>query len=115
MDCRTSLLDALQEVGEPAAFYKGQDIIMANELFAGIFKRTVDECVDLPINDICHESSIDMIQDFIKRRHIGDPNLPTTYSAKFVTVENDELNLTLTVIVTNNTGGAILVIVKKND
>ncbi len=108
-----NLLDALERCGEAAAFYKGQDILMANSLFATLFEKEAEECRDLPIMEICHEDSVEMIFDFIKRRGYGNHNVPTTYSASFRTRHNPKLNLQITIIETKNTEGAYLAILKE--
>ncbi|UCF06270.1 MAG: PAS domain-containing protein [bacterium] len=109
-----NLLDALAECGEMAAFYKGQKIVMVNGLLADLFGREIDEFEGLPIVEILNEESIDLIRDFIRRREHGDSGVPITYKAAFRTPDNPKTYLTLTVLKTSNTGGALLVILQKN-
>ena len=104
------LLDALADCGEAAVFYKNQTILHANRLFADLFERDPDQCMDLPIVEICHEESIEMIRDFMRRRAHGDHDVPTTYPASFRTAHDPKLNLRVTVIRTKNTEGAYLAI-----
>jgi CheY-like chemotaxis protein len=101
-------LDALGECGRAAAFYKGQNILKANALFAELFGRDVEECRGLSIVEMCHEESFDMIKDYIHRREFGDHNVPSTYEASFKTPHAAKLELVITVIKTKNTGGALL-------
>ena len=110
MTCMENLLNALADCGEAAVFYKGKNIVLANRLFADLFEKDPDECKDLPIVEICHEDSIEMIRDFIRRRKHGDHDIPTTYTASFRTAHNPKLNLRITVIRTENTEGAYLAI-----
>ena len=110
MTCMENLLDALADCGEAAVFYKGQNIVLANRLFGALFERDPDECKDLPIVEICHEDSIEMIRDFIRRRAHGDHDVPTTHPASFRTAHDPKLNLLITVIRTKNTEGAFLAI-----
>lgn len=110
MTCMENLLDALADCGEAAIFYKKQTIVLANRLFADLFERDQDECKGLPIVEICHEESIEMIRDFMKRRAHGDHDVPTTYPALFRTAHDPKLNLRITVIRTENTEGAYLAI-----
>jgi PAS domain S-box-containing protein len=107
------LLDALADCGEAAIFYKGKDIIMANRLFAELFEMEQEECGGLPIIDILHEESIEMIRDFIRRRAMGDTGVPEVYTADFRTKSEPRVPLHLIVVKTSNTGGALLVILKK--
>ncbi|UCF06256.1 MAG: response regulator [bacterium] len=102
------LLEALEACGKIAAFYKGQNILMANNLFADLFERDIEECRGLSILEICHEESIDMIRDYIHRREFGDHNVPSTYVASFTTPRNIRLDLVITVVKTRNTDGALL-------
>ena len=44
MECWEKLLEAFQACGEAAVLYRGKNILMANENFANLFERTVDEC-----------------------------------------------------------------------
>jgi len=104
------LLDALADCGEAAVFYKTQTILLANRLFADLFERNPDQCEGLPIVEICHEESIEMIRDFMRRRAHGDHDVPTTYAASFRTAHDPKLNLRVTVIRTKNTEGAYLAI-----
>ncbi|MBN2070180.1 MAG: hypothetical protein JW814_01885 [Candidatus Krumholzibacteriota bacterium] len=113
MKCMENLLDALADCGEAALFYRGQHVIRANRLLAALFEREQDEFDDLPVVDLCHEDSMEMILDFIKRRAFGDLNLPTTYRAYFITASNSKLELQITVIKTTNTEGAYLAIFQK--
>lgn len=109
------LLKSLEECGKIAAFYKGQNILMANSLFADLFDRDIEECRGLSIMEICHEESLDMIRDYIRRREYGDLGVPTTYAASFVTPGNIRLDLMVTVIKTQNTGGALLGIFQEKE
>ena len=76
MECMDKLLEGLAECGEAAAFYRGTEIVKANSLFADLFERDVKDFAGLPVVDICHIESIELIQDFIRRRAHGDPDLP---------------------------------------
>ena len=110
MTCMEKLLDALADCGEAAAFYKEQHIVHANRLFADLFEKDPEECQGLSIVEICHEESIEMIRDFMRRRAHGDVDVPTTYSASFRTAHDPKLDLRVTVIRTKNTEGAYLAI-----
>jgi PAS domain-containing protein len=109
------LLDALEACGKTAVFYKGQSILMANNLFADLFERDIEECRGLSIMEICHEESLDLIRDYIHRREFGDQNVPTTYAASFRTPKDIRLDMKVTVIKTKNTEGALLGIFQENE
>ena len=113
VECMEKLLDAMGECGEAAMFYKGDKILMANKPFAEMMDRTVEECRDLPIIEICHEESIAMIQDFMRRRARGDRDLPVSYFANFMTPKNPKLELRCIVVKMKNTNGAFLVILQE--
>ncbi len=113
MEKMDRLLEALADCGEAAAFYRGTEIVMANRLFAGLFCRSRQECKGLPIVEIIHEDSLDMINDFIHRRAHGDIDLPTSYRAKFRSPEEPEIPLLVTVIRTCDTERALLVILQR--
>ena len=115
MKCAENLLAALEDCGEAAAFYKGQHIMFANRLFAELFDISPDECQGLSIVELCHEESIEMIRDYIKRRAFGDHDVPTTYPASFRAAHDSKFNLMVTVIKTKNTEGAFLAIFQKTD
>jgi hypothetical protein len=107
------LLEAMDDCGEAAIFYKGKKILFANRRFADIFEMEQDQCRDLPIINILHEGSIEMIQDFIRRRAHGDTEVPAVYTAEFRTKSEPRLPLRLTVVKTGATDGAVLVVIKK--
>lgn len=109
------MLGSLEECGKIAVFYKGQSILLANNLFADLFDRDIEECRGLSIFEICHEESLDMIRDYIRRREYGDHGVPTTYAASFVTPQNIRLDLMVTIIKTQNTGGALLGIFQEKE
>ena len=109
------LLEKLEECGEVAFFYKGQNILLANKLFADLFERDIEECKGLTIIEICHEESIDMIRDFIRRRKHGDHDVPITYEAVFRTPKNPKKAMMITVIKTKNTEGALLGILQEKE
>ncbi len=108
-----NLLVALAECGEAAAFYKGHNIIYANRLFAELFDKDLEECQDLPIIDIVHEESVEMIMDFIKRRTHNHPDIPTTYKAYFRTAHDPKLELQVTILKTTKTAGAYLAVLQE--
>jgi hypothetical protein len=112
MDKRDQLVEILGEFGEAAAFYKGQKILMANDLFAELFERKREECAGLPINEIVHNESIEMIQDFIRRRAKEDTGVPTLYKAAFKTPSNPKIELKLFVLKLKLSEG-VLVILRK--
>jgi len=109
------MLDSFAEFGVAAMFYKGDEILMANEPLAELLDRTVDECNGLPIMEICHEESISMIQDFVRRRARGDRDLPVSYFAKFFAPEKGELELRCIVVKMKKSNGAFLVILQEKD
>lgn len=113
MDKMEKLLDAMADCGEAAVFYKGKKILLANRLFAELFGMEQENCRDLPIVNILHEDSIEMIQDFIRRRAHGDPDVPAVYKADFRSESENKLPLQLTIVQTGNTDGALLVILKR--
>ena len=113
MDCKQNLLEAFQACGEAAILYRGQNILMANENFASLFERTVDECAGLPILEICHNESIEMIQDYIRRRAHGDHDLPSSYEAAFRTPGDPKVTMHLTVVKLRNVDGALVIFHKK--
>lgn len=109
------LLEALAACGKTAAFYKGQSILLANKLFADLFERDIEECRGLSIFEICHEESLDMIRDYIRRREHGDHDVPTSHVASFRTPKNNRLDMVITVVRTRNTGGALLGIFQEKE
>ena len=113
MACMENLLDALEECGEASAFYKKDKILMANEHFAELFEKSPEECKDLPIMDICHVESMEMVDDYMKRRVHGDPDVPKVYSASFVKADDSRIKLEVNVLETKNTDGAFLAVVSK--
>ncbi len=113
MTSMEKLLDALDDCGEAAVFYKGKNIMMANRLFSEMFEIEQEKCKGLPIIGILHEESIEMVTDFIRRRSHGDPTLPAAYTADFRTKSESRVPLQLTIVKTSNTEGALLVIIQK--
>jgi PAS domain-containing protein len=113
MDKRQKLLNALQEIGEAAVLYGGQKIVMANENFASLFERTAQECAGLQILEICHNESIEMIQDYIRRRALGDMDLPSSYEAAFRTPSNPRVIMHLTVVKLRNVDEMLVLFYKK--
>ena len=107
------LLDALDDCGEAAIFYKGKKIILANRLFSELLEIEQEKCAGLPIVNLLHEESIEMIQDFIRRRAHGDTEVPAAYVAYFRTKSETRVPLQLTVVKTSATDGALLVILKR--
>ncbi len=108
--CVDMLLQGLEKFDEPAAFYKGNKIVQANQKFADLFERDIADFNDLPIIDICHNESIEMIQDFIKRRAHTDTDLPRHYEAAFRTTSRSKVVMTVDVLKLQNTEGAVLTI-----
>lgn len=113
MDCGDKLLDAFQACGEAAALYRGRNIQRANENFASLFEHTVDECVGLPIINVCHNESIEMIQDYIRRRALDDRDLPSSYDAAFRTPSVPRIIMNVTVLKLSGLDGALVMIRKK--
>jgi len=113
MGCMEKLLEALDDCGEAALFYKGTSILMANGRFAEMFGRSEEECSGMEILEICHNESIEMIRDFMHRRAVGDPGLPSAYEAFFRTPERPRVSMRLNVIRISGADGALLVLVNE--
>lgn len=108
--CVDMLLQGLEEFEEPAAYYKGNRIVQANQKFADLFERDIAEFNDLPIIDICHNESMEMIRDFIRRRAHQDVDVPQHYEAAFRTSSRPKVMMTVDVLKLHNTEGAVLAI-----
>jgi hypothetical protein len=115
MECMDKMLDALEDCGEAAAFYKGQNILKSNGNFAQLFERSPEECEGLLIREICHDESIEMIQDYIHRRARQDPDAPPVYEAMFRTPSRERVNMYLHVLRLKNLQDAFLVIMRESD
>ena len=113
--CVDMLLQGLEEFDEPAAFYRGNKIIQTNQKFADLFERDIAEFNNLPIIDICHNESIEMIQDFIRRRAHKDVDVPTHYEAAFRTKSQPKVMMTVDVLQLHNTEGGVLAILRAKD
>ena len=113
--CVDMLLQGLEKFDEPAAFYKGNRIVQANQKFADLFERDIAEFNDLPIIDICHNESIEMIQDFIRRRAHHDVDVPMHYEAAFRTTNRARVMMTVDVLKLHSTEGAVLTILHEKD
>jgi len=109
------LLQGLEEFDEPAAYYKGNRIVQTNQKFADLFERDIAEFNNLPIIDICHNESIEMIRDFIRRRVHNDVDVPTHYEAAFRTKTRPKVMMTVDVLKLHNTEGAVLTILHEKD
>jgi hypothetical protein len=104
------VLQGLEQFDEPAAFYKGNRIIQANRKFAELFERDISEFNDLPIIEICHNESIEMIRDFIRRRMHDDIDVPRHYEAAFRTASRPKVMMTVDVLKLHDDEGSILAI-----
>ena len=113
MDCTTKLIAAFEECGEAAAVYRGQAFLAVNRSFAGIFERDPADFEGMPIMEICHEESIDMIQDFIRRRAHEDIDVPTAYEAVFRSPARPRIRLKLIVLKLKKNEGTVLAIVRE--
>jgi len=109
------LLQGLEEFEEPAAYYQGNRIVQANQKFADLFERDIAEFNDLPIIDIYHNDSIEMVQDFIRRRAHRDVDVPKHYEAAFRTASRPRVMMTVDVLKLHNTEGAVLAILHEKD
>ena len=113
MDNLKKLIEAFAGCGEAAAIYKGQSFIHANDLFAQIFERETSEFEGLPIIDVCHNDSIEMIRDFMHRRAIENHGVPTNYTSAFITSNQEKIHLNVIAIRMKKADDNILLIVKK--
>jgi PAS domain-containing protein len=107
------LLAAFAECGEAAAIYKGQCFVGVNDLFARIFERKSAEFEGLPILDVCHNDSIDMIRDFMHRRVYENHGVPNNYTCAFVTGKQDKIMLNVIAIRLKQADDNVLLIVRK--
>lgn len=112
MEKQRKLLDALQECGEAAAIYKGQNFLAVNGNLAGLFETNPEDLAGKSINTICHEESIEMMQDFIHRRIHHDRDVPTSYECAFTTPSNPKVVIKVIAVPLKNCDGAVLVILK---
>ncbi len=113
MDNLQKLLDAFAGCGEAAATYKGQSFTGVNELFARIFERKLGEFEGLPILDVCHNDSIEMIRDFMHRRAIEDHGVPINYTCTFITSGREKIELDVIAIKLRQADDNVLIIVRK--
>lgn len=113
MDRMEKLLEALGEYGEAACFYRGQKFLVVNERFAELFERSKEEFVDLPIIEVVHNESIEMIQDFMRRRAHANTDVPTTYEAQFKTKSNPKVTLKVIALKLKESERAVLAILRK--
>jgi len=113
MDNLKKLLDAFAECGEAAALYKGERFTAVNNLFARIFERQADEFEGLPILDVCHNESIDMIRDFMHRRAVEDHGVPTNYTSTFITSAREKIELNVTAVKLRRADDNVLLIVRE--
>ncbi len=113
MDNLIRLIEAFAGCGEAAAVYKGQSFNHANSLFASIFERDQTEFEGLPIIDVCHEESIEMIRDFMHRRALEDHGVPINYSSAFITSKREKIELNVIAIKLKQADDNILLIVRK--
>ena len=107
------LIEAFAECGEAAAIYKNQNFIFANALFAEIFEREPAEFEGLPVLDVCHNESIEMIRDFMQRRAIEDHGVPINYTSAFITSGREKIMLNVIAIRLKRADDNILLIIKK--
>ena len=112
MNSLIQLLEAFAGCGEAAAVYKGQSFNHANNLFAEIFEREQAEFEGLPILDVCHEESIEMIRDFMHRRAIEDHGVPINYSSTFITSKREKIELNVIAIKLKQADENVLLIVR---
>jgi PAS domain S-box-containing protein len=113
MENLKKLVDAFDECGEAAAIYRGQNFLMVNDLFATIFGREPETFRDLPILEVCHNESIEMIRDFMHRRAIEDHGVPTNYISAFITADRTKITLNVIAIKLRKAGESVLIIVRK--
>lgn len=113
MDNLGKLIEAFAGCGEAAAIYKGQNFIKANDLFAQIFERETAEFEGLPIIDVCHNDSIEMIRDFMQRRAIEERGVPINYTSAFITRDQQKIKLNVIAIKMKKADDKILLIVRK--
>ena len=113
MDNLRILLDAFAGCGEAAATYKEQSFTGVNGLFADIFERKPSEFEGLPILDVCHNESIEMIRDFMHRRAIEDHGVPINYTSTFITGARAKLELSVIAIKLRRADDNVLLIVRK--
>ena len=113
MDNAKRLIEAFAGCGEAAAMYKGESFILVNDLFAQVFEREPAEFEGLPILDVCHNDSIDMIRDFIHRRAIENHGVPTSYTCAFITSKQKKIKLNVIAVKLNKADDSVLLIVKE--
>ncbi len=113
MDNLKMLLDAFAGYGEAAATYKGQSFTGVNEPFARIFEREQSEFEGLPILDVCHDESIEMIRDFMHRRAIEDHGVPINYTSTFITSGREKIKLNVIALKLRQADDNVLIIVRK--
>jgi PAS domain-containing protein len=113
MDNLRKLLEAFSGCGEAAAIYKGQSFNHVNDLFARIFEREPAEFEGLPLLDLCHDESIEMIRDFMHRRTIEDHGVPINYSSMFITSKREKIELNVIALKLKQADDNVLLIVRK--
>ena len=113
MERLRKLISAFNELGEAASVYKNQKFIVVNDLFAEIFEREIETLEGLPLLEICHNESIEMIRDFMQRRTVEDHGVPMNYNCTFITPNQPKLILNVIAIRLRDADDGVLVIVRK--
>lgn len=113
MERLKKLIDAFNDLNEAAAVYKNQKFTVVNDLFAEIFEREVDALEGLPLLEICHNESIEMIRDFMHRRTVENHGVPMNYKCAFVSPSQPRLMLNVIAIRLMDAEDGVLVIVRK--
>lgn len=113
MENLKKLIEAFDELGEAAAVYKNQKFIVVNGLFAEIFERDVDSFEDLPILEVCHNESIEMIRDFMQRRTVENHGVPMNYTCAFRTPNQPKIMLNVIAIKLKRADSGVLIIIRK--
>jgi PAS domain-containing protein len=113
MEKMQRLVEAFDELSEAAAVYKHQKFAVVNDLFAEIFEQNKEDLADMPVLEVCHNESIEMIRDFMQRRAIENHGVPMNYTCAFRTPNQPKIMLNVIAIRLKNADDGVLVIVRR--
>lgn len=105
----------VHQIDLPAAVYKGFELWGGNRAWAELCEVEEKDLPGMGIEQVVHPDSIEMVISFVKKRALGNPSVPRTYTMFLKSSQNVRLSVRISVYPLNEPAGTYLILAESNE
>lgn len=105
----------VNQIDFPAAVYKNLYLWGGNRRWAELCNVSENDLVGMGIEQFIHGDSLEMVISNIKKRELGDPDVPRAYSIFLKKKQRERVKVCISVYLLKNPSGTHLVLAEERD